>query len=423
MEGSTILEWLSSHDEQLYNAIEQADLDRLLMITPATFLLPNEATRQKLLEKLEEGEGGSELRSLIVDQKLSTPDDFSNAKNLLNTPVSPGEKVGDQPDYSIWKQGGARHKKRHSKRGGFITPKTTLYGLTKMLEGKTAANIASGEYTTYSPYLYVVVSYLCWLKKNDESAYKKALKQLDYCPMTAYYCIFTPYWNPPNVSQWLSKTNIMCLTKNDVNKYQQMYDEACALYADDFQKSQAMRDKMDDSVQRPGVLREELRKHYKGDTKQAYLDELRFRLHDKLPEICRRANNKAFQDLCFTIEYSMKDHVLMIMQDTFTAADDKLSKIAFYSLAITFSVSDCFCYVPYKVPAGCVSLHSMRSADLNRAKLICTADDQYLRLLYENYPKKKLNTQSMIARTLENADPADFTPELKKVIQELSQKL
>lgn len=58
------------------------------------------------------------------------------------------------------------------------------------------------------PYLEAVLSYLFYLEKNDQAAYKEALKKIDLIPLVSFYLILQPYSGstPARYNDWFNAT-------------------------------------------------------------------------------------------------------------------------------------------------------------------------------------------------------------------------
>ena len=492
----SISQWLKSHDKKLYEAVENAcalGLFRATKTSGLTFLYPETSSlKNKMIDLLNynDYEGVRMLQSLIVIDFLpstsdwqSKKDDIPNrlgikieVKDVTNKEVKLGNGAvikpiepkkftaredrsnmsvweykgnnlpmeGPKTDYKYTKKGAPPHKVK----GGLFNKGVSPYGLAKACQGKAAGLIASGKYDKCNPFVDVLVSYLDYLKKNNNRAYNAHLHCISYCPEATFYNVFQPFYkdtDPASFSDWLDDTQGITLSGSPATKYLEHLKYA-AQQSGSHRKNTSH--KRQDVYKKlfPSALRKTLNDLYRDDYVKAQKDEILFMFIERLNDLGGLKgvrDSRIFTEMCFEVEIMQRsgsDKGRYITSTDISSVNDHIDPVGFYSSAALFALSDCFMYAPYVIGnteqqnelGSTETGHSLKVVDVQKIDvgdltsdnvLVITqklADDR-LKLLAKNQDSS--NPQSAIAKVLGNLSPSDMNSDLKKCIKDLSAKL
>ncbi len=474
----SVSQWLKNYDRKLYDAVENASALGVLKASKEsglTFLYPEDASlKSKIISLLDynDPEGVKMLQSLIIVDNLPTPQAWMTKKDDI--PSKLGIKVGvtsadrdsvklsngavikplepSKGNVSVWSyngntapmQGGVatydyvkKGAKKPKVRGGMFNKGLNPFGLAKTCEGKAIALISAGKYGKCNPYVDVLVSYLSWLYKNNETEYNKCLQSVSYCSEATFYNTFEPYKSGSGSSQfsrWLDETQGITLVGSTADKYLYYVKEAA-----NSKEAKEARGRLCSArkplleKRYPSMLRSSLVAAYGGNNKKAQKDEIQFMFLDRLNDVLSSSNAaEQYCDLCFEVEIMQRSKTKYIVTDSLSAVNDHIDSVAFYSSAVLFVLSDCFMYAPYSLDdqkqikeLGCdVTGDSLEVVYSNNVTVSNLTSDSVI-VITQQSAKQRLetlkdnqttnNVQKAIAEALNLLDKADVIPALKAV--------
>jgi len=309
---------------------------------------------------------GSVLR-LMSPKKFAPREDRGNIAIWEYSGKTPPPQKGKKSDHKYIKKGAERPKMGGST---FLNKGITPYALAKMCETKIIALLTNKhrgdhfkKYQINNPYINIIGSYIKYIEKMNRanhdfnSLYEDILLKLSYCPEASFYIIFEPYCksrrsqNTFLFDEWIAATKGINLYRNPANIFKHLVEKAATLQIAKKKRAETCDARM--NVIRdlyPSGLRKSLLNAYDGNDIRAQHDEIRFIIHEKIYDILREGNSDQFKDLMFDIEMMQSSghkKGRIIITTEVSSTRDQLDVASFYSMAVTFALSDCFLYVPY----------------------------------------------------------------------------